>query len=320
MQIQLDTAKGLGMMQILAAAAGHEINNGVLQMPENVGAGYIKKIDLGPMMSLAVHHYELRKDFTLDVPSHISKKNWVTFSFRNILLLNGTLPCVQVSSAGVNLHMFFPALTKINTILIHIHRDLLKELAGSAHNNKILQTIIQASQPFLYEEICSPQILNTAAETMEAGAHPALQHFYHRISAEQLICHLFNELLKRKTETDYQVNLTDLKMIYEIRDKLIANLSVTPNLTQMAALAHMSVSKINRLFKQVFGTTICNYHQKLRINKAAELIKNQQYSVTQAGYELGFSNLSHFTRVFVKHIGIKPKKFSSGWLDSLAIN
>ena len=174
MQIQLDTAKGLGLMEILAAGAGSEINKGVLQMPENVGAGYIKKIDLGPMMSLAIHHYELRKDFTLDIPSDISKRDWVTFSFRNILLENGMLPCVQVSSAGVNLHMFFPALTKINTIIIHIHRDLLKELAGNGHDNKILQTIIQASQPFLYEEICSPHVFDTAAEIMIAGTHHAL--------------------------------------------------------------------------------------------------------------------------------------------------
>lgn len=311
MQIQLDTVKGLGLMEILAAEAGCEIKKGVLQMPENVGEGYIKRIDLGPMMSLVVHHYELRKDFTLYIPPDVSKRDWVTFSFRNILFQNDILPCVQVSSAGVNLHMFFPILTKINTIIIHIHRNLLKEMVGNGHDNKILETIIQTSQPFLYEEICSPEILDTAVEIMSIGTHSALQDFYHRIKAEQLICLFLYELLKRKDGVDYPINVADLKTIYEIRDGLITDLSVSPNLTQLAATANMSISKINRLFKQIFGTTICNYHQKLRINKAADLIKNKQYSVTEAGYELGFSNLSHFTRIFVKHIGMRPKKFSS---------
>jgi AraC-like DNA-binding protein len=33
--------------------------------------------------------------------------------------------------------------------------------------------------------------------------------------------------------------------------------------------------------------------------------------VAQAGYELGFSNLSHFSRLFEKHYGQNPKKFSA---------
>jgi AraC-like DNA-binding protein len=311
MYIQLDTAKGLGLMDILAAAAGRKTNNGVLQLPENVGDGYIRKIDLGPMISLVIHHYELCNDLTLEIPQNKSKSDWITFSFRNVLLQNGTLPCVQVSSTGVNLHMFFPALLKINTIIIHMHRDLLKELLDNGHDHKLLQTIVTTSQPFLYEEICSAEILQTASEIMAAGTHPVLQHFYHRVKAEHMICLFLHELLKRKTGTDYPVNIADLKIIYAMREGLINDLTVSPDLTSLAAAAHMSVSKINRVFKQVFGTTICNYHQRMRMNKAAELIKDKKYSITDAGYELGFSNLSHFTRIFAKHMGMKPKKFSS---------
>ncbi|HEY4787706.1 MAG TPA: AraC family transcriptional regulator [Bacteroidales bacterium] len=28
------------------------------------------------------------------------------------------------------------------------------------------------------------------------------------------------------------------------------------------------------------------------------------------GYQLGFTNLSHFSRVFQEHIGMKPKQYS----------
>jgi AraC-like DNA-binding protein len=28
------------------------------------------------------------------------------------------------------------------------------------------------------------------------------------------------------------------------------------------------------------------------------------------GYQLGFTNLSHFSRVFTEHTGIKPKQYS----------
>jgi len=72
----------------------------------------------------------------------------------------------------------------------------------------------------------------------------------------------------------------------------------------------MSESKMQRLFKQIFGNTIYNYHQFLRVQEAARLIKDEHMSVSEAGYKLNFSNLSYFSRLFEKHIGQKPKKYS----------
>ncbi len=46
------------------------------------------------------------------------------------------------------------------------------------------------------------------------------------------------------------------------------------------------------------------------MKEAARLLKEEQLSVSEVGYRLGFTNLSHFTRVFEEHIGMKPKKFS----------
>jgi len=47
------------------------------------------------------------------------------------------------------------------------------------------------------------------------------------------------------------------------------------------------------------------------MQKAAQLLKEKRLSVSDVGYELGFTNLSHFSRVFERYTGIKPKKYSS---------
>jgi len=47
------------------------------------------------------------------------------------------------------------------------------------------------------------------------------------------------------------------------------------------------------------------------MKKAAYLIKEENLSVSEAGYRMGFSNLSHFITLFEMHNGIKPKKYSA---------
>jgi AraC-like DNA-binding protein len=46
------------------------------------------------------------------------------------------------------------------------------------------------------------------------------------------------------------------------------------------------------------------------MQEAARLLQSKQFSVSEVGYQLGFSNLSHFSRTFEKHVGMKPKKYA----------
>ena len=46
------------------------------------------------------------------------------------------------------------------------------------------------------------------------------------------------------------------------------------------------------------------------MEEAAFLLKQASISVSDVGYELGFSNLSHFSRLFQRHYGITPKKYT----------
>jgi AraC-like DNA-binding protein len=46
------------------------------------------------------------------------------------------------------------------------------------------------------------------------------------------------------------------------------------------------------------------------MQEAARLLKEQHLTVSEVGYRVGFTNLSHFSRVFERHLGLKPKKYS----------
>ena len=71
----------------------------------------------------------------------------------------------------------------------------------------------------------------------------------------------------------------------------------------------MSAPKLRKLFKQTFGQGVFAYYQAMRMQQAARLLQEKHLSVAEVGYQLGFTNLSHFARVFEQHFGLKLKKY-----------
>jgi AraC family transcriptional regulator, exoenzyme S synthesis regulatory protein ExsA len=85
----------------------------------------------------------------------------------------------------------------------------------------------------------------------------------------------------------------------------------TSNLTlaDYAKLLCKSVPVFKREFKKTFNDTPANWVMKRRISMAAQLLKNTTTSVTDIGFECGFENQTHFSRVFRQKMGRSPLQF-----------
>ncbi len=145
-----------------------------------------------------------------------------------------------------------------------------------------------------------------------ANIEDDLSHFYMQIKVQELIYLLFQQLVLRENiAAHYSINSADVERLLRIRNEILHDLGAPPVLSELAQIAAMSETKLKQLFKQTFGDTIYNYYQHARMEEAAFLLKQGNHSVTEVGYELGFSNLSHFSRLFEKHHGLAPKRFSA---------
>lgn len=145
---------------------------------------------------------------------------------------------------------------------------------------------------------------------MTEPVDPAFELFFQRIKAEELICRLLMELEKRDEKHLYALNIHDIQAIYKVKEQMLEHLETPPVINELAVCANMSSSKLKRLFKQIFGNSIFSYYQEFRMKEAARLLKEEKLFVSDVGYHLGFTNLSHFSRVFEEHIGMKPKQYS----------
>lgn len=313
------------LMEAFAAFVGGQIQDGVIAIPGALGSGYIKGIKLGASCKLMLHRCKLKEDLLFRRIAAKDARHNITFTFHTGQPFQQTremdaqleaeqssrFPSVKITSANIDYETLIPAKTNINTIIIVIHFDDLCELLSLDVDHSLLQKILSDKRPYFYEEELSAKMQEVANDMFSAIVPGDLHILYYKIKVQELIYLFFAELLKRDGLKNYPINASDIKMAYLVRDQIISDLSIIPNLSVLAKQANISESKLKRLFKQIFGQSIYNYYQIRRMKEAACLISEQKLSVSEAGYKLGFSNLSHFSRIFQRYVGMKPKKYSS---------
>jgi AraC family transcriptional regulator len=81
------------------------------------------------------------------------------------------------------------------------------------------------------------------------------------------------------------------------------------SLATLAELAGLSPFHFARAFKQSFGLPPHRYLSSLRVEQAKSLLADPAVSVTQVGFNLGFSETSSFTTTFRKHTGLTPTAY-----------
>lgn len=88
------------------------------------------------------------------------------------------------------------------------------------------------------------------------------------------------------------------------------------NVEAMADILCMSRSTLLRRFKQTFDSSPVELIRMLRLNKAAELIGEGRYRISDIGYMVGFSSASYFSKNFQKQFGMAPKDYAKYCRDA----
>jgi AraC-like DNA-binding protein len=86
-----------------------------------------------------------------------------------------------------------------------------------------------------------------------------------------------------------------------------------PSLPELARTAGLNETKLKRGFRQLYGTSVFGYLRNQRLDKACMLLASGEMNVTEVPYAVGFSSPSHFTRMFTRHCGVKPKDYLRGF-------
>jgi AraC-like DNA-binding protein len=220
------------------------------------------------------------------------------------------MPSVLIATSRMNTDEAISIHTNTSVINIEVDANYLKGLFELSEKSPVLQGLLENAQPLLFEQLLYPSLQKIVDEIVTSKVDEAFELFFLRIKAEELICRLLMELKKRDEKQLYALNNQDIQTLYKVKSQMLEHLETVPVINELAVSANMSPSKLKRIFRQIFGNSIFSYYQECRMKEAARLLKEEKLSVSDVGYQLGFTNLSHFSKVFKEHIGMNPKQYS----------
>ncbi|NLR77968.1 chromate resistance protein ChrB domain-containing protein [Chitinophaga eiseniae] len=138
-----------------------------------------------------------------------------------------------------------------------------------------------------------------------------LQHVKHTQQPfENQLIDIFKKFLQQEKESRKIPGWAkELKEI--IQDQIDTNLNLS--LKGLSETLQVHPAYLSREFSKYFDDlSFGDYIRKFRIDKATQLLSTTDHSLTEIAYLTGFSDQSHFTRIFKKFTGKSPSAYKKG--------
>ena len=139
----------------------------------------------------------------------------------------------------------------------------------------------------------------------------SLSHFDQLITLLQVFQLLAEskETIELKTRPIAHISvLKEQQRLHKIYHFIETHYHHSINVNEVAKFSHLTTAAFCRYFKKSTHLTFTDFLNQYRINQAKKLLL-QKKSVSEACYESGFENLSHFNKTFKKITGENPTAF-----------
>lgn len=222
-------------------------------------------------------------------------------SLRGVFLYNGLfpieveLPC-NTTIKWVGFKLKTKELGKIYADLPKIYNELFSEKVGlgyhaslSSENERLLSDL------FSYKELPHGSVPLISARALEIFANMGL-HFKKEVDQDELS----------------GLHVQDYNLINEVKKKILSNLEQSYTIDELSKEFGVSPTKLKQDFKHLFGNSIYQFYTHARMDEAYRRLKTGQYSVSEVGYDMGYSSLSKFSSMFKKIKGVLPTQVAKG--------
>lgn len=235
------------------------------------------------------------------------------FYQRNNVSVYASLAGTPRNSISIQIHEYHDAI--VNSIKHGNNKGALEglnELFEKFRKNKEPIEQIKVSNMLLCS-LCFRLLANLSLdidniEINEADIYKQIRQCRSIQSLLGILTGVIDSIFKLISENKKQYSL----IVREVNTYLHENFNKNITLQSLADYVHVNSSYLSRLFKKETGMSIIDTLNKLRIEKAKQLLMNPKNKIFEVASEVGIDDPTYFTHVFVKYAGISPKEYRDG--------
>ncbi len=117
----------------------------------------------------------------------------------------------------------------------------------------------------------------------------------------------YSQLSTENAPQQAKIPSMDEKFLIKAKEIIEKNMSDSGfDLEQFCEAMSMSRATMHRKLKAISDQTTSEFIRNLRLQKAANLLKQKAGTVSEIGYQVGFENLPYFSKTFQEYFGVSP--------------
>ncbi|MEL7511506.1 MAG: AraC family transcriptional regulator [Cyanobacteria bacterium J06554_3] len=149
--------------------------------------------------------------------------------------------------------------------------------------------------------------------TMQCPYDGLMQQLYLESKALELLAAQFatwsEQPSRTRAATAPMLSKSDMAQLHQARAILIEQVKQPPSLNELARRVNLNQRKLNRGFRQLFGTTVFGYLQAYRLQQAKTLLQANDLTIAAVATTVGYRNPEAFSTAFRRKFAVSPKAY-----------
>jgi AraC-like DNA-binding protein len=293
-----------------------------LHVSRSAGEGTVLTTRIKQGLELSIMNYRLNRPMDLTVDDEIRENYRETYGLGFMASgdvrtrIDGVKDPVH-GCAGENGLLYLPRACSNSEaagqrlgITICISRDLFRDIAQGEFD-RLADSMTKTSggsrkAPYLDKGRNTPAMKIALHQILNCPYQGGTKRLYLESRVLELIVYKLEQMTAHEGVLKKTIKPDDLDRVCHAKEILTRDLESPPTLYELARSVGLSHAKLNRCFREVFGTTVFGFLRQARLEQARFLLEEKQINVTEASLSVGYSSLSSFIHAFSKHFGIKP--------------
>lgn len=193
--------------------------------------------------------------------------------------------------------------SEVECILLNIESTFFNRTAYESVDPDSVEIVPQFAK---FDPLIQGIGLTLKTELETGGSNSSL---YAESAVTMLAVHLLRRYSAHKcTIEDYKGGLPKFKL-RQIIEYINEHLAGDVSLEEIATQVGMSRYHLSRLFKQSTGLSVHQYIIQRRVERAKQLLVQNELSISNVAFQVGFANQSHLSHHFKRLVGVTPKIF-----------